>query len=333
LPSLFVGNFDFEHRLAFGTGSLPRRLEEINASLAPVWVAASEQGDAVWTASPNAPAVFERLSALGLPRVRAASDVSDLGEPHHLVFWGENEWAAAFAAINRRSVWEGCDPGVVRRVNSRTYKHAVERKLGVSLEDSALCCAPDELLSAFDVFRDLRKWVLKGEFGGAGREIRFGTGDASAADLAWALNRFRRGLAVTLEPRLDAVEEAGLQFSIGRDREIVFLGVTPLLTRRTGVYLGSGFIDDSSLLSTWRYAIEVGTRAAALVASEGYFGPLGIDAMQYRANDGSIRIRPLQDLNARFTMGRLALGLRRFPDFARQCGGVFRPSDFAAAAT
>jgi hypothetical protein len=56
----------------------------------------------------------------------------------------------------------------------------------------------------------------------------------------------------------------------------------------------------------------VGLRAAHLLQRLGYFGPLGIDAMQYRADTGEIRLRPLQDLNARYTMGRLALGFGRF---------------------
>ena len=40
--------------------------------------------------------------------------------------------------------------------------------------------------------------------------------------------------------------------------------------------------------------------------------------MLYRDSSGSERLRPLQDINARFTMGRLSLGLRRLlrPDEA-----------------
>jgi hypothetical protein len=33
--------------------------------------------------------------------------------------------------------------------------------------------------------------------------------------------------------------------------------------------------------------------------------------MQYRDDTGAIRVRPLQDVNARYTMGRLALGFAR----------------------
>ena len=42
----------------------------------------------------------------------------------------------------------------------------------------------------------------------------------------------------------------------------------------------------------------------------GYFGPLGIDAAEHELLMGEVMLRPLQDINARFTMGRLALGFR-----------------------
>src|SRR5690606_5718121 len=106
------------------------------------------------------------------------------------------------------------------------------------------------------------------------------------------------------------------------DGDVSFLGVTPLFTRPNGSYLGNGFVDDPNLLTTWREAIETGREVAAEVAAEGYFGPLGIDAMRHRTDDGEIRVRALQDLNARYTMGRLALGLRRFPAFAAAAEGV-----------
>jgi hypothetical protein len=135
-------------------------------------------------------------------------------------------------------------------------------------------------------------------------------------------------LIVTFERRLETVEEAGVQFHVARTGEVSFEGVTPLLARPNGGYLGSRFGDDPGLLTTWGEAIDVGRRVAEAVAAEGYYGPLGIDAMRYRAEDGSVRVRPLQDLNARYTMGHIALGLRRFPDFAAACGTFFRPDDF-----
>jgi len=327
MPRVFVGNFDFEHRLACGEGTLPRNLDRLNAELAPVWAAVAEEGEAVWTPHPNEPGALDRLAGLGLPRLTAVADPATLPGWYEAVYWGENEWSRASA---RR--WclrhDGCDPKVVRRVNSRRFKFELEQRLGVELAGAAIAESVADLAHAIGRLAGERGWVLKGEFGGAGREVRFGAGAVSDADLAWAGNRFRRGLVVTAEPRLDAVDEAGIQFRVGRGGEVSFDGVTPLISRPSGGYLGSRFGDDPTLPAAWDEAIEIGGRVAEAVAAEGYFGPLGIDAMRYRGSDGSVRVRPLQDLNARFTMGRIALGLRRFPRFAAGCGGLFRPDDF-----
>jgi hypothetical protein len=64
-------------------------------------------------------------------------------------------------------------------------------------------------------------------------------------------------------------------------------------------------------LEAWQPAVDIGMHVALTLQRLGYFGPLGIDAMQNRDDAGEIRLRPLQDLNARYTMGRLALGFAR----------------------
>ncbi|HEX6984899.1 MAG TPA: hypothetical protein VF170_05960, partial [Planctomycetaceae bacterium] len=280
MPRLFVGNFDFEHRLAWGAGTLPRSVERVNAELAPVWTAVAEEGDAVWTPAPIDPTIFDRLADRGLPRLRPVFDPGTLCGDGTPVFWGEDEWARE-AAGRWGLRWNGCDPTTVRRVNSRRFKCALERRFGVDLPGSAMAQSAVELASAVERLAGGNGWVLKGEFGGAGREVRFGTGALASADLAWAGSRFRRGLVVTVEPRLDRIAEAGLQYRIGYGGSVAFDGVTPLLTRPGGGYLGSRFDEDAPLRSVWSEAIAVGDQVAEAVAAEGYFGPLGIDAMRY----------------------------------------------------
>jgi hypothetical protein len=46
-------------------------------------------------------------------------------------------------------------------------------------------------------------------------------------------------------------------------------------------------------------------------ADSGFQGACGIDALVYRAPDGSPALRPVVEINPRFTMGRVALELRR----------------------
>jgi hypothetical protein len=85
-----------------------------------------------------------------------------------------------------------------------------------------------------------------------------------------------------------------------------------MLVDARGQYAGSWF--SSRIESEQPHltkAIAVATRAAGALQSQGYFGPLGIDAMIYRDEAGIAQVRPLQDINARWTMGRLSLGWTR----------------------
>src|SRR5262249_53438740 len=84
-----------------------------------------------------------------------------------------------------------------------------------------------------------------------------------------------------------------------------------LLVDRSGVYRGSRLACPAGEVEPWEPAVTNALRVAHVLQEKGYFGPLGIDAMQYRDGSGQIRVRPLQDLNARHTMGRLALEFRR----------------------
>jgi hypothetical protein len=57
--------------------------------------------------------------------------------------------------------------------------------------------------------------------------------------------------------------------------------------------------------------VQVSERVVRELQRMGYFGPVGIDAARYRNQDGTEFARPLQDINARWTMGCLSLGWSR----------------------
>jgi hypothetical protein len=50
----------------------------------------------------------------------------------------------------------------------------------------------------------------------------------------------------------------------------------------------------------------------------GFIGPIGIDAFVYRASDGSCHLKPIVEINPRYTMGRLTLELMK-----QACPGSF----------
>ncbi len=135
-----------------------------------------------------------------------------------------------------------------------------------------------------------------------------------AQDVEWARRRIERGEPLFFEPWVEAIAEFGCQFSVPVTGKPSLEGVTGLLTDPLGTYRGSRLPETSGRPSgqlLQANALAIVERAAERVQQLGYFGPLGIDVMQYRTAEGEIRWRPLQDINARLTMGRAALGLQR----------------------
>jgi hypothetical protein len=64
----------------------------------------------------------------------------------------------------------------------------------------------------------------------------------------------------------------------------------------------------------------------------GYSGPVGVDAMVHRQPDGQLALRPVVEINVRFTMGRVAWELaRRFGAQGRGDLRILRKSDWESA--
>jgi len=125
----------------------------------------------------------------------------------------------------------------------------------------------------------------------------------------WLARQLQSSGVLVFEPWLNAIREAGLLYEIPRDSSPQLIGVAELLTDSGGTYLGSRFGHPSDALG-FEAAVEMGLRISRRLQETGYFGPLGIDVMEYVTVQGDKKIRMLQDLNARLTMGRLALAWR-----------------------
>ncbi len=92
--------------------------------------------------------------------------------------------------------------------------------------------------------------------------------------------------------------------------EARFLGVVEQFVSRQGAYQGGmcrppGATDLELKGHDWRQVLEDSRFAAESIAAIGYWGPLGIDVVGYQTGELSLRWRSLQDINARWTMGRL----------------------------
>lgn len=321
MSRIFLGNFSFEHDLAAAgdTRAVHHSGSGLAAELAGsdrnwVWVSIAQTDDVVLTAGEIAADDFSQMAELGLPIPRFMEFAAESIPVHNarLVPWG---WTEGVRTLGRARGWECVAPpsDVVREVNSRAFRFAIEREWNIGLPGEDVASSLDELKSVLECPGNApRGWLLKANFGMSGREARRGRGthlDENTRN--WAQRRLESAGAIIFEPIVERVAEAGIQIEIPHSGEPALVGVTPLLVDRSGVYRGSRFACPASETAAWQPAVETGLRLATRLQQLGYFGPLGIDAMQFRDDAGKIRLRPLQDLNARYTMGRLALGFRR----------------------
>lgn len=317
MPRFFYGNFDFEHQLAstaYGTatGAAP----SLTSSLTSCWLGLAEDDDMIYLPATVPEQFTTQLQTSGFPRVRFTSDWPAPETTRSLTFtpWG---WSAAVLQLAESKGFsvETPDLTAVRTVNARTFSFQLETEWGIALPGSQQI---EDLESLEQALKKLphsadSAWVLKANFSMSARERMCGRGKQLTEPIrSWASKRLAQGQPLFLEPWVDRISEAGIQLEIPATGEPTFVGLAVLLNDARGQYRGSRIYVDESTLQEWQPALEVAQRVAHAVQQAGYTGPLGIDAMQYRDADGQIRFRPLQDLNARYTMGRLAIGFQRF---------------------
>ncbi|MFN0056409.1 MAG: hypothetical protein ACKV0T_30045 [Planctomycetales bacterium] len=323
MPRLFYSNFDFEHELAAtaqGDGGRSKVARGLQSGLGTAWLALAEENDVILTPEPIDPADFSGLARLGVPLPRFATHPSQINEggPFELVPWG---WTPTTAAL---AVEWGCRRRdlpleVVRHVNRRQFRLELERRLGVALPGEEIADSFRELQRIVAAGRSPRGWILKADFGMAGRESIRGRGNSIPETIRnWAQSRIQQSGCVIFEPLVEPLAEAGIQIEIPASAPPSFLGLALQIVDQNGAYRGSRLAAahpqsprELPEERSWQTAIDVALQAASELQQCGYIGPLGIDGMWYRAADGQPALRPLQDLNARYTMGRLALGFQR----------------------
>ncbi len=226
---------------------------------------------------------------------------SDIQAGRQLTVWG---WTPKIVeeAKKRGLVIDAPELEVVGMVNAKTFSHRFEKRQGWSLPGAGLTETIEE------VERGIRSidgtWVLKHPWGVSGREQRRGEGVLCDGTRRWAERVFGEGEALILEPFLDVEEEYSLHFEVGPQR-VEEVGECILHTGSAGTLRGIGV---SSSRRAPRAIRDGAAQAARAVAQRGYVGPVGIDAMVGRWK-GKHLMRPVTEINARMTFGRLALAL------------------------
>lgn len=198
-------------------------------------------------------------------------------------------------------------PDVLRRVNHRSFCVA----LGGGAPGACFVCDEAELANALGAARG-RALMFKKPFGFAGRGQRRIAGAPSADDRRWLGAAIARG-GLVVEPWLELCRELALHGVVHRDgtRELGRVCVQETDAHRAWVStrLANPFEVDPEHAGVLRARAE---EVARELAQAGYFGPFGVDAYLYRDARGDVRLNPLGELNARYTMG-FAIGFGPAP--------------------
>lgn len=259
-------------------------------------------------------------------------------------------------AASAGSSFEGPAPDVVADVNDKAFALAEAEAAGFvprSLRGTSVAFEPDALTDADEaharITAAVASWpafareafTLKPRHGTSGR----GRLDVEGALDAGALRSALPGLAsrggAILEPWLEREVDLSAQLHLAAAGDsqaggVVLLGTLEQRVSRRGTFLGHrGEIDSRGRVFSGLPDDEDLREAAAAVAGaalrRGYTGPCGVDGFVFRWQDESGEwrrtLRPVVELNGRFTMGTVTLGLvRRHTDRIREAQGL-RPGD------
>jgi len=295
-------HYAFEQRRAYRRGAsfdaLNRRLSE-----KLLWLA--REGDALLAEEPQADSLVGEARARGVELISLTS----AEKQSHRLFapWGWTP-SALLAGENVGASVEALPLEVVARVNSKLWSHALEVELGVAIEGAATASTLEELNEAARRAcpRAADKWVVKGPYGFAARERVLGRGPAvEGAQAAWAVKRLARGETLIFQPWLEVLREYGVVAEIARDGSHTILGVSDLQTNGAGT--GTGYVLGRAPSPERMSELEGAASAVCRrLYEEGYRGPVGVDAIEHARG-----LHPLLEVNARYTMGFIAVAVER----------------------
>lgn len=300
-------NADFETEIAAPTGSYrrPASFDALNRRLAEHLLWLARPGDALLLREPWS----EQLQSEARRRCVELVSPSRPERKSARIFtpWGWTPSAVA-AGEHAGAVVEALPFDTVARVNSKLWSHALEVELGMAQKGAALAADFEELKESVERAcpNANDKWVVKSPHGFAARDRVLGRGPLLAEPQAkWSRGRLARGEILIFQPWLEVVREYGVVVEIAPNGSFEVQGISDLQTNGAGT--GTGYILGRAPAPQRVAELE---RIASLVCErlfrEGYFGPVGIDALEHAGG-----LHPLLEINARYTMGFVALAVER----------------------
>lgn len=253
------------------------------------------------------PDYLSRLQRLGFEIPKIADLKSRIERPSVLYSWGPS-YALQSWIQDQPILYEIPDWDIVKEVNSKAFSHLHTP----SLPGSALL---EDELSA-------RKWwqemqgpkVLKSIYGVSGRGHHLSQERPFEEALLFLQKEWDLHHPVLAEPWVDRLLDFSTQWMIAKDKTISYLGLTICENNPRGTYLRTHVGPEKQI---WNYPdfylkdhLAVAKEMTSMLASLGYFGHVGYDAMLYKSGQ-DIQLHPIVEINARKTMGWIALACAR----------------------
>ena len=184
------------------------------------------------------------------------------------------------------------------------------------------CSSLEEIHSTLDELfvAGTEEALVKAAFGQSGRnQLRLSAGQLDEQQTAWLRRILSAQGCVVVEPRLDKCVDLSLHLDITAPGRAHAIGYTRFSTDDRGQYRGTfvrgglealerefrKFLHDTRLQKLSEFLTD---HIAHSMADTGYTGPVGVDMLVYRDAD-TLRLKPIVEINPRFTMGRVALHL------------------------
>ena len=176
--------------------------------------------------------------------------------------------------------------------------------------------------------RGHHKIVIKQSFGLAGSNaMRLFEPEILETHHRWIVNAVENHQQLVVEPWLERALDFSVQLEM-TEAGLKLCGYTGLLNDAKGQFQGNLAAPGhqkkipADLIALFSGPPDIARRLHRLYADifavledelrrANYLGPVGIDAFAYRAVDGTIRLKPIVEINPRYTMGRVTVELMK----------------------
>ena len=221
-----------------------------------------------------------------------------------------------------------------RRPTNETWL-CTEHEVGTAVNSLA------EALAAIATIRQRghHKIVIKEVLGLAGSNaMRLFEPEVLETHRRWIVNAVRNGRQLVVEPWLERELDFSVQLEMADDG-LKLCGYTGLINDAKGQFQGNVALPGhqkkipANLIALFPEPPDIAQRLHTLYADifalleeelrrANYLGPVGIDAFAYHDAEGKVRLKPIVEINPRYTMGRVTVELMKH--VAPGSRGVFR---------